>query len=179
MMRQLGAVVVGIGVLVTMSACTPEAADSLEKADAPGVVLERRPGLWKHRIMAGRGAGVESLEICLDAATDRQLSWWDAGLGCREHTISRERDGSWRFKTVCDLRDGGKVTNLGHVVGDLSKAYQLVGSTSISGHPQAQANQTVDMTIDAEWVGECPAELKPGQVRLPSGEVVNAPTPKS
>ena len=56
---------VGVALLVALAGCAKPPLDT-----GPA----RRPGLWdQHVVLAGR---VQAGRLCLDAATDRQLSWW-------------------------------------------------------------------------------------------------------
>lgn len=163
-----------------LTGCGDPAASGTGAEAAPAVFApERRDGLWKQRMLLVDGGSIENILICIDRPTDRAMSWWGSGEACGESAIDRQPDGSWTFRSVCLVEGGGKITTSGRVVGDLEKAYQLSATATMSGHPDVERNGTQDVTIDASWEGDCPADVKPGYMKLPSGTVVQVVKPSA
>ena len=150
--------------------------DAVEKA-APAVVEvpKRKPGLWKQTMLVEGADVLETVKLCLDEASDSKLAWWgQQGFkqACSKNDITRQPDGSWKFSSVCEGA-GVKTTNDGAAVGDFSSRYQLRAESTTTGAPIPQLNGSRTITIDAEWTGECPAGMSPGDLELPSGQRMN------
>lgn len=163
--------------IVAVGACSK---DSGEKAATGAKVAavevpKRKPGLWKQTMLIEGLDAIQTTKLCLDAATDAKLAWWgQQGFkqSCSKSEVKREPDGSWRFSSVCE-GGGVKTTNDGTAVGDFNSRYQLKAESSTSGAPVPEMNGSRTVTIDAEWVGECPANMRAGDIELPNGQRVN------
>ena len=88
----------------------------------------REPGLWEQHISVDGHEGVQTIQLCIDKASDGKLSLYSARAAaghCDTNQIMRKTDGSWAFSSVCDMGSGGKVTTAGTITGDVSRAYTL------------------------------------------------------
>jgi hypothetical protein len=166
-----------IGVVLTLAGCNREPPPSEEPAAKP--VLEtpkRQAGLWK-QTMSVEGLDVlQSVSLCLDARSDDKIAWWSQqGVreGCEKNDVKHNPDGSWSFESVCRMAGGIKTTTVGRAVGDFSRGYQVSAETTTFGSPMPQLNGTRTITIDAQWLGECPDGMKPGDMELPTGQRLN------
>lgn len=164
--------------IVAVTACkkTGGETDGVTAA-APAAVEtpKRKPGLWKQTLLVEGVDVIQSVQLCLDAASDAKLAWWgQSGFkqACSKNEIKRQPDGSWRFSSICE-GGGVKTTNDGSAVGDFNSKYQIKAESSTAGAPMAQMNGTRAITIDAQWVGECPAGMRPGDMEMPNGQRVN------
>jgi len=141
---------------------------------AAGIELPaRKPGAWDIRVTPKMPPGLPqmAMHLCLDAATDKAIM--ERSLAFSEDcTMQQSRDGeSIVIDSVCE-RNGGKQTAHTVISGDFQSAYtiEIVGDGTPSTH--AQPTHT-EITQQAQWLGECPADLKPGEVKLPSGQTIN------
>jgi hypothetical protein len=138
----------------------------------PPQTAQRKAGLWEQRISIEGVDFVQTMRVCLDAATDQKVSWWgdqNARSDCEKNLVSRQTDRNWRFSSVCDMGSGGKVTTSGVASGDFGSKYQVSAETSTAGAAAPQMNGTRKLAIDAKWEGPCPAGMTPGEVELPGG----------
>ena len=171
----IAALLVGATSLAACDSGTPE---TKEKAAAPVVVEtpKRKPGLWK-QVMTIQDIGAsQTASLCLDKDTDAKLSWWaQQGVrgGCAKNDVARQPDGSWSFASSCELVGGIQMTTEGTATGDFQNAYTVTARTTTTGAPMEQMNGTRTTVIEASWVGECPAGMKPGEMELPTGQRVD------
>jgi hypothetical protein len=165
-------------VVVSATACDKDkTADAGDKAAAPAVVEvpARKPGLWRQTMLVEGIDMIQTVELCLDKASDGKLAWWgQQGFkqACSKNEIKHQADGSWTFSSVCEGA-GVKTTNDGSAVGDFSSKYQIKADSTTTGAPVPEMNGSRTITIDAEWLGECAAGMKPGDMDLPNGQRIN------
>ena len=183
-MRGLALAGLGLVALIGITACqkktdgaaaTGEAANASAAAPAnplaPVGPPKRKPGLWTQTVST-RGVNQVS-KICIDAATDAQMSAWGAAAGkdmCSKNVISPTA-GGWKFEAVCGMGQGGTSSTTGEAIGDFNSKYVVKATTVTSGSSMPQANGTHAMELTATWEGPCPAGMKPGDMTmtLPGG----------
>lgn len=164
-----------------ISACQrqEEAAESVAEAPVAAATAEaaarpqRRAGLWEQTITVGEMT--QSTRICLDAATDEQLSMFGQQGGddaCRQQAMTRVGD-QWRFTSVCDMGSGGTVTTEGAATGDFQTRYEVTARTRTEGADVPQMNGEHEMRMVAAWQGPCPEGMRPGDMTMPGGMTVN------
>jgi hypothetical protein len=160
-----------------VTACDRGAAPIVdEEAAAPTNRPVRKPGLWRQSMLVGGSAYVQDVKFCLDAQTDEKVSWWGkTGLrsDCFKDEIIQKPDGSWHFSSVCVREDHVKMTTEGTAVGDFQRRYQLTAETTISNPVDPRQSGTRTMTLDSEWLGPCPDDMRPGQLNYPDGQSIN------
>ena len=169
-------VIAGIAVLAATACSKTGDGDAVDKAAPAAVeVPKRKPGLWKQTMLVEGADVLQTVKLCIDEASDPKLAWWgQQGFkqACSKNEINRQPDGSWKFSSVCEGA-GVKTTNDGAAVGDFSSRYQLRAESTTTGAPIPQLNGSRTITIDAEWMGECPAGMSPGDLELPNGQRMN------
>lgn len=161
-----------LALLAALGACnrTPHAQTA---ADSATVTLPAGPhvasGLWAQRVSDSRGA--HETRYCLDAGAASTLASFDRQLGghCHKHEMARAADGSWHFSTACDMGAWGKVATEGVMHGDFSRHYTIEAQSQTVGAAQSVANGPDRMKADVRRIGDCPKDMKPGDVILPDG----------
>jgi hypothetical protein len=142
-------------------------------ADSATVVLASGPhvasGLWAQRVSDSHS--VRETRYCLDAAAANTLASFDRQLGgrCSQHAMARAADGSWHFSTSCDMGGWGKVATKGVMQGDFANHYTIEAQSQTVGAAQNLANGPGRMKADVRRIGDCPKDMKPGDVILPGG----------
>jgi hypothetical protein len=178
-MRHLTVLVLGA---LALAACSkkPEAAKSGEAASAtasasapaapastgPITPPPRKAGLWVQTVTTeGR---TQEMKLCLDAATDKQLSAWGQQVSsdmCEKNVIT-PAPGGWHFESVCSGPGGGKSTTVGDATGDFGSKYTVKAKVTTEGSSMPQVNTSMDMTMQAAWQGPCPSSMKPGDMAM-------------
>lgn len=162
-------------------AAEASASASASGADAsatagPVTFPKRKPGLWTHTMNAH--GTTQAMKICIDADTDAKMSVWGQAVGkemCSKNAVSAA-PGGYSFESECDMGQMGHVVSKGSVTGDFNSAYTVKTTSTTTGSSMPQANTTSEMTLEAKWVGECPAGMKGGDVELPGGVKINMET---
>ena len=121
----------------------------------------RKAGLWEIAI-----AGAHSIKVrqCSDAVSDEAI--FQAGIGisgdCDKRDV-RESGSTIAIDSAC--RSAGKTTTT-HIVitGSLDSKYTMTITSQAQKKP---------MTLQAEWLGPCGADQKPGDVIMPDGMKIN------
>jgi hypothetical protein len=128
---------------------------------------ERRPGYWQTTMALG--PRTMSTQMCTDAAFEKTSSVFGAALvnkSCAKqeyHPIA----GGWAFTSTCTAPNGGTDVSSGTVTGDFQTSYHMELKTHPSSGPDRQT------TMDAKWLGQCPAGRVPGDMVMPGGQVMN------
>lgn len=133
-------------------------------ADAPP---HRRSGLWATHMVTAQhtGPGITSQQ-CIDAQTDeamqRRVMEGDGTLKCTRTGFSRI-PGGFESGSVCKT-NRGTLTSKMRLTGDMQSAYRM----EISGHrdPPQGAFTDTHTVVEAKWLGPCPADMKPGDMRM-------------
>jgi hypothetical protein len=128
------------------------------------------PGLWQETVSDRHGARV--VKLCLDAASAASLASFDQSLNgrCTRHDMARAADGSWHFSTSCDMGPWGKVATEGVMRGDFASHYSVEATTQTIDAAQSAANGPGRVRADVRRLGDCPSDMKPGDVVLPGGQ---------
>lgn len=188
---KMGAWIAGAAALALLAGCNkaeektasaPEAGKEAAVASTPETITaaKRKPGLWSHTTaVAGMN---QTSKICIDEKTDAEFSAFGQKMAkdaCSDQRMTRRLDGSIEFSSTCNLGAGGTVTSQGVATGDFNSRYQVKMTSTTTGAQMAQANGTRDMTLEAVWEGPCPADMKPGDIRIagmpgmPNGVTIN------
>ncbi|HZZ89713.1 MAG TPA: DUF3617 family protein [Caulobacteraceae bacterium] len=154
----------------------------------------RKPGLWEQSLQNERRASPLVTEACFDAASDRRVPIVPreprrAGA-CSKFDLHRQ-GGDWVVDSDCTFgggrgggagggggsgfNGGGGAKVASHVVvsGDFNSRYTVTSTRNIRNAPDASRNGSHTTTLTAVYKGACPADIGPGQVKLPSGDVVD------
>jgi hypothetical protein len=126
-------------------------------------------GLWAQRVSDSRGP--HETRYCLDAAAANTLASFGRQLGgrCSRHDMAQAADGSWHFSTACDMGAWGKVATRGVIQGDFTRHYTIEAQSQTVGAAQSLADGPSRLKADVRRIGDCPKDMKPGDVILPGG----------
>jgi hypothetical protein len=166
---------VGVVTLLSQAACgktpSPESVALDNQTSATGLRANasrplRREGLWEETIHRGPlGLNSYVVRICLDRAADEKLAFagepWSRP--CRRTAMPRG-DRSWVFTSTCDRGGRGELTSEGTVTGDLRLKYRVDVEVTTAGAAEPEMNGTDRLTTEAQWKGNCPADMKPGDI---------------
>lgn len=119
-------------------------------------------GLWRQRVTGE--AGVSITRYCLDTGAADALASFNQQLAvrCTEHQMALGPDGAWRFRTACAAGGGGKVMTEGVMRGDFASHYVVEAARQGVGGAS-------HVIADVKRLGDCPGDMKPGDVILPGG----------
>ena len=131
---------------------------SASAADFPA----RKPGLWKITIL-----GTDSFTVrqCSDVASDQTIL--QAGISFSSECTKPDVQVTGTTITMDSVcKSAGKSTT-SHIViiGSLDSKYTM----TMSGQSSAKKS----LTLNAEWLGACEANQKPGDVIMPNGMKIN------
>jgi hypothetical protein len=139
----------------------------------------RKPGLWEIQTGEGTGAtgakgaaGMQTLQQCIDAATDKALRDMGQGMGkdmCAKQEL-RADGGKLVMDSVCKI---GNTTATSHAVmsGDFGTAYRMESKSTYSPPLMGRAEGT--SVMEARWIGPCKADQKPGDMVMSNGMKMN------
>ena len=159
------AALASLGTLAGLSACNRTHTGAKIAIPAAEVTTPAGPqmaaGLWRQRVAGDHGVSVTS--YCLDASAAGALASFTQQLGsaCAEHQMALTDGGVWQFRTACDTA-AGKVVTEGALRGDFATHYVVEARQQIAG-------ALTRVTADVKRLGDCPGDMKPGDVILPGG----------
>jgi len=187
----LGTFVLGGAALLALGACSKKTETAATGTAAPASATapassgpvglpSRKAGLWEQTISSDRGEGGgihQTMSMCLDTALDQKMKVWGSEArgksNCSEEKISRGLGGGYRFHAVCAMGESGTITSDGEATGDFGSHYTVNVTSTTTGSPMAQANGAHKIAIEATWKGPCPADMKPGDMRMGNGMTIN------
>jgi hypothetical protein len=140
---------------------------AIPAADAPPAGPSMAAGLWRQRVSGAHGAQVTT--YCLDAGAAGGLASFNQQLSghCTERQMALSDDGAWHFKTSCDAGAWGKVATQGVMRGDFTRHYTVDAEQQVAGGAASPGGAHV--MVDVKRLGDCPKDMKPGDVVLPGG----------
>jgi len=136
----------------------------------------RKAGLWEMTMtFEGRGAPPQTMQQCIDAATDKAMQ--DMSQGVRGQSCSKRETkkvgNTIVFDSVCSMGTG-TTTSHGVVSGDFNSAYTVkINSKREGGPPIPNIPAETNMTIESKWLGACKADQKPGDIVMANGMKMN------
>jgi hypothetical protein len=153
-----------LAALAALSACNRThggAKVAIPAADSAPAGPQMAAGLWRQRVAGPQGVSVT--RYCLDAGAASALASFNQQLSsrCRERQMALGADGAWRFRTACDTAMGKLVTS-GAMRGDFANHYVVEAQ-------QQSVGGVSHVTADVKRLGDCPNDMKPGDVVLPGG----------
>ncbi|MBI5255490.1 MAG: DUF3617 family protein [Burkholderiales bacterium] len=131
----------------------------------------RKAGMWETQMMmdakAAPGAGAMKTLQCIDAKTDEEMqrkamAGNDRKANCKQTSMKRI-SGGYEMDAECTGEDG--ITKVhARMTGDMNSAYTVENKMTFvpPRHGMSEAN----MTMKASYKGACPADMKPGDVRV-------------
>lgn len=132
---------------------------------------QRKAGLWETSMQM---AGGMSSRQCVDAKTDAEMQRKGmAGGGgdsqCKQTSMKRS-GGRLEIQTDC-ISSEGKSRVVSTITGDFQDHYKM--DNKMSFDPPRHGKSEARMTIEAKYLGACPADMKPGDIRMASGMTMN------
>ena len=138
----------------------------------------RKPGLWALTVMdIGEHAGAArpaTVKQCTSRVDDAQLllSVAPGQENCEQPKVRRTREG-YRIDTACSVHDV-PVRSRFELSGNLQQRYE--GHYEVQYGPQGSPGSRPRVEarrFAGQWLGACPADMKPGDLVLPNGVKVN------
>lgn len=143
----------------------------------PGLALElptRRAGLWELKMLrAGSPTPEMTMQHCTDETTDKKMTTQLSPMAKQNCTRNDTQKTATGYVTdsVCSY-GGTTMTSHSEVTGDFNSAYSVKVTSHNEGAP-AGAPRDTNMTLQAKWLGACPADQKPGDIVMPGGFRMN------
>jgi hypothetical protein len=160
--------------LVAVSLCGCDKLPFLSGPASP----QRKAGLWEQTLQTDRSPTPLVSEACYDEASDRRMPVLPhkprrAGA-CEKFTVAKD-GANYVIDSICSFGGAGgpKVTNHAVLSGDFNVKYTVVNAINVENSPDPTRNGAHKTTITAVYKGACPADIGPGQVKLPNGDVVD------
>ena len=150
---------IGATLMLMVLAAWPAAA-----ADFPA----RKPGLWEMKMSFESRTPSQSVQQCIDAATDLMMQSSASNIGsqnCSKRDVVKSGD-TTTIDSVCSVA-GHNATSHAVVTGSFDSAY------SMNVTSKSDVGPGINMTIAAKWLGPCQADQKPGDLILPGGIKMN------
>lgn len=134
----------------------------------------RKAGLWEATISVSGGGVPQVSRQCVDASTEESLRALVGQGGpkgmCPVNKVERT-SGGYSMHTECSIGGSSMVSN-GTFSGDFESEYR--GSIVTEMTPAIMGSGRTETTIVAVYKGECPSDMKPGDISVNGGPVVNA-----
>lgn len=129
---------------------------------------KRRPGLWDVTMESGTPMGGMTAKHCVDEASDTQM---------QRQAMSAQRDAQCTMSTPTAISGGievqadctdkeGKSHAVSRITGNMQSAYTV--DTQITFTPPRHGMANAHMIAKAQYAGACPADMKPGDIRMGS-----------
>jgi hypothetical protein len=134
----------------------------------------RKPGLWEVSVHNPSIPNV-AMKMCIDAATDQLFHKFSGDVRarhCAKNTI-KVTGNIVTADSDCTL-SGTKVTSSAVTTFTGDAAYHVDIKTHFD--PPKFGHSDVTITQDAKWVGDCPADMKPGDFVMGHGIKINIKT---
>jgi hypothetical protein len=150
--------------------CAAFALGMADVAAAQGLPA-RKPGLWEITMQV-TNAPSQTMRQCVDARTDAQMQRFGKGLGREQCTReSMRRDGD-RYLGESECTVGAStMTSRSVFAGNFAKAYR--GEVESRYVPPIAGVSQSKLTVNARWIGACPAGWQPGDIQVPNMGRVN------
>lgn len=151
--RAIGTVLIG-----TLAATMVNAQDGMPR---------RKPGLWEMAMeVPGRAGAAMKSQHCVDARSEeqaRQRALDDApNARCEQRNLKRHANGV-EFEYSC-TSSRGKTEGRTKLTGDMNASYTM--ENQVRFDPPRGGMSEGKMTLRGQWVGACPADMKPGEMRM-------------
>lgn len=128
----------------------------------------RKAGLWESSMESAQMQGKNmTSQQCIDEKTDaemmnRALKADGKSNTCKQITSKRLTNG-WEFDSQCAMT-GYTMTSHAVITGDFNTQYTM----QMHGHrePADKTGADTDVTMHAKFMGACPADMKPGDMKI-------------
>ena len=134
----------------------------------------RKPGLWEQTVQSDRSPTPTVTQWCFNTAFDKHFPVLPRGprrTGACQHFAVNKNGDSYTVDMACSF-GGATIASHQVITGDFTSKYTIDSTTNVSNAPNAARNGEHKTTITVVYKGACPPDLAPGQVRLPTGDVI-------
>ena len=147
----------------------------LPALDAGAVELPtRKAGLWELKMLrAGSPVPEVTMQHCTDETTDKKMTTQLSPMAkenCSKNDTQKTATG-YVTDSVCSF-NGTTMTSHSEITGDFNSAYSVKVTSHNEGAPKGAPRDT-DMTLQANWLGACAADQRPGDIVMPGGFRMN------
>jgi hypothetical protein len=133
--------------------------------------LDRKPGLWALEVTVDGEEGTQKMTQCVDAKTDARMMQMAGQMGARCSKNELTKSGStYKYESECAL-SGSTMKATGVFKGDFGSKYEGEIVTKI--HPPLFGQSDSTTKLVGTWLGNCPAGMKPGDMKMPNGMKVS------
>ncbi len=128
---------------------------------------QRKAGLWEVTTeMAGAAGRTMKSRHCVDAKTDEQAQRQavDAGQDsrCQQRAV-KQGAGIFEAEYTCENKRGKSEGKM-KWTGDFNSRYTMTNQVRFD--PPLHGRSEASMTLQGQWLGACPVDMKPGEVRM-------------
>ena len=126
-------------------------------------------------------AMTQTMSICTDAETEKTHGPFANDMqqrgDCTPEAVSPAPGGGWAYSLTCKIGQTTMETS-GVAKGDFESGYHVDSVTRMSPAPLPMMAEA-HLTMDAKYLGQCPAGRVPGDMVMANGKVMNIkPKPK-
>ena len=134
-----------------------------------------KPGLWQMSRNSDRApdkAGMPPITVCFDESVQKEM--WDMGAGAMRGMCSKTD-----FHMNGSGGSGETICNFGGSTAHSKSSMTLTGDTAYRTEvdttfdPPMNGMARSHMTIDGKYLGACKPGQRPGDVTMPTGQVMN------
>jgi|GEM_PF-733301 len=148
------------------NASTTSAAPAEAESAAAGNAMPKA-GLWEMKITAAAMPQPQTTKLCVGETAANSNPFAPPptpGQTCARNNVTKTATG-YSIDMECSA-NGMTMTSIGTVSGDMASAYKVEMATKIGGaNVPAAAQQEMKTVIDAKYLGDCPADMQPGQTQ--------------
>jgi hypothetical protein len=143
---------------------------------------QRKEGLWEMTMQMSSPMPMNmKTQQCTDASQEKAGAMFRnnngpsgrSGVDCKAGVPLPAPGGGWSYSSVCTMKSMTMTTN-GTARGDFKTGYHMESTTRMEPAPMPQMAET-HMTIDAKWLGPCPADMKPGDIVMNGRKISTKP----
>jgi len=143
------------------------AADSASSGDTD-ITANPKPGLWEMTMASANGPAGKPIRTCIGEpkpGTSAFAPPTSPGTTCARHDVKRVADGV-QVDMECTT-EGIQTVSTMMVTGDFNSSFKNEMKMTMSGaNLRASMPKDMAMTTEAKYLGACPADMKPGEVRM-------------
>lgn len=130
-----------------------------------------KPGLWQVTTNS-QGRPAQIAENCINEATSKKMTALGQqmmGGKCTGMEMVKSGD-NYSSNSACDL-GSFKISTQSTFSGDFQSSFNFDSSSTIT--PAMMGNAGSKTTGVGKYLGDCPANMKPGDVKMPDGKIIN------
>lgn len=130
-----------------------------------------KPGLWQVTTTA-QGKPPQVAENCINTETSKrmtELGQQMMGGQCTGMEMVKKGE-TFTSDTACNLGNF-KITTQSTFSGDFQTTFNFSSTSQIN--PPMMGNSGSKTSGIGKYIGDCPANMKPGDVKLPGGQIMN------